>query len=107
MNNKNQKKIHVGFLLSYDYEKLKLSIPPVYNLSDKIFLAVDENLNTWSGNKFEIEGSFFKWLKETVGIWGDYYRKNGGITAERWLANNLPLIEQEAWETVYIPRFLF
>lgn len=57
------KKIHVGFLLSYDYDKLKLSIPPVYKAADRIFIAIDENLNTWSGNKFEIDPSFFQWLE--------------------------------------------
>ena len=44
------KKIHVGFLLSYDYEKLKLSLPPVYKYSDAIFIAMDINNKTWSGN---------------------------------------------------------
>ena len=58
------KKIHVGFLLSYDYDKLKLSIPPVYNDADRIFIAVDENLTTWSGNKFEIDPHFFDWLEK-------------------------------------------
>ncbi|WP_264563651.1 hypothetical protein [Flavobacterium sp. N3904] len=58
------KKIHVGFLFSYDYQKLKLSIPPVYDASDRIFIAMDENLVTWSGNKFEVDSSFFDWLKE-------------------------------------------
>lgn len=58
------KKIHVGFLLSYDYDKLKLSIPPVYNASDRIFIAIDENLTTWSGTKFEVNSSFFDWLEE-------------------------------------------
>ncbi len=58
------KKIHVGFLLSYDYEKLKLSIPAVYQNSDKIFLAKDINNRTWSGQKFLINESFFNWLKE-------------------------------------------
>lgn len=58
------KKIHVGFLLSYDYEKLKLSIPPVYKEADRIFIAIDENYLTWSGNKFEVAPSFFEWLKE-------------------------------------------
>ncbi len=58
------KKIHVGFLLSYDYDKLKLSIPPVYTASDRIFIAIDENLVTWSGNKFEIDLAFFDWLKK-------------------------------------------
>ena len=58
------KKIHVGFLLSYDYDKLKLSIPPVYVSADRIFIAIDENLTTWSGNKFEIEPQFFDWLEK-------------------------------------------
>lgn len=58
------KKIHVGFLLSYDYEKLKMSIPPVYKEADKIFIAEDINKITWSGNKFVVDNSFYEWLKE-------------------------------------------
>ena len=57
------KKIHVGFLFSYDYELLKLAIPPVYNEADRIFLAIDENYKTWSGNTFTVDTSFFDWLK--------------------------------------------
>lgn len=57
------KKIHVGFLFSYDYEKLRLSIPPVYHAADRIFIAMDENLKTWSGNKFEVDDTFFDWLE--------------------------------------------
>ena len=57
------KKIHVGFLLSYDFELLKTSIPPVYNTADRIFLARDKELRTWNGNKFEINQSFYEWLK--------------------------------------------
>lgn len=58
------KKIHVGFLLSYDYDLLKLSIPPVYKTADKIFLAVDMELRTWKGQKFTIEKEFYSWLRE-------------------------------------------
>lgn len=58
------KKIHVGFLFSYDYEKLKLSIPPVYEASDRIFLAKDQELRTWNGQKFTVDESFYTWLKE-------------------------------------------
>lgn len=58
------KKIHVGFLLSYDYELLKLAIPPVYKDSDRIFIAIDENYMTWSGNKFDVDPAFFTWLGE-------------------------------------------
>lgn len=58
------KKIHVGFLLSYDYELLKIALPPVYKSSDRIFIAIDQDYLTWSGNKFTVEPSFFDWLKE-------------------------------------------
>jgi uncharacterized NAD(P)/FAD-binding protein YdhS len=51
--------------------------------------------------------AFFNWLKANQTIWATYYRENGGLTAERWLKNNLPLIDQNDWDTVYIPRFIF
>ncbi|MCW3124237.1 MAG: hypothetical protein JWQ38_3729 [Flavipsychrobacter sp.] len=50
---------------------------------------------------------FFKWLKDTVSEWSADYRERGGITAARWLENNLPLIEAEDWENIYTPRYLF
>lgn len=56
------KKIQTGFLVSYDYEKLKQSIPPVYEASDEIFLAIDDQCRTWTGNKFTIDQSFFSWI---------------------------------------------
>lgn len=58
------KKIQVGFLMSYDYELLKKSIPPVYEMADTIFLALDYKKRTWSGNFFEVDDSFYQWLKE-------------------------------------------
>jgi hypothetical protein len=58
------KKIHVGFLLSYDYELLKLSIPPVYKAADRIFLAHDKDFRTWNGKSFKVDPDFFLWLKE-------------------------------------------
>ncbi len=60
---KIMKKIHVGFLLSYDYAKLKHSIPPVYDVADHIFIAVDKDLRTWSGQNFEVDPAFFDWIK--------------------------------------------
>ena len=50
---------------------------------------------------------FFKWLKDSRDKWIPFYREQGSITAERWLNNNLPLIEKEAWEDIYMPRFLY
>lgn len=58
------KKIHVGFLLSYDYELLKLSIPPVYKAADKIFLAHDKDFRTWNGKNFNVNPDFFSWIKD-------------------------------------------
>jgi hypothetical protein len=57
------KKINVGFLMSYDYNKLKYSLPPVYKTADSIYLALDKYQRTWKGNRFEIDISFFEWLK--------------------------------------------
>ena len=57
------KEIQVGFLMSYDYKLLKNSLPLVYNAADSITIALDENLITWSGEKFEVEDDFFLWIK--------------------------------------------
>lgn len=57
------KKIQVGFLVSYDYELLKIAIPQVYKESDSIFLAIDKERKTWKGESFVIEDSFFQWLR--------------------------------------------
>jgi hypothetical protein len=56
--------IKAGFLVSYDYESIKNSLPPVYEYADKIVLAVDKDEKTWSGNSFQISDSFWQWIKE-------------------------------------------
>jgi len=58
------KNIIVGFLMSYDYDKLRHSIPPVYNKADKIYIALDHKQRTWKGTHFEIDAEFFEWLTE-------------------------------------------
>ena len=71
------KKIHVGLLLSYDYEKLKLSIPPLYQAADKIFIAEDKSKKTWSGNEFVVDYSFYEWVNEfDVDNKIEFYRDN-------------------------------
>ncbi len=57
------KKIIVGFLMSYDYDKLKQSIPAVYTESDKIYLAIDHKCRTWKGTNFIVSPEFYKWLE--------------------------------------------
>ncbi|WAC01874.1 hypothetical protein N7U66_18735 [Lacinutrix neustonica] len=56
-------KINVGFLVAYDYELLKISIPLVYKHATTITLAIDSSRQTWSRNTFQINALFFEWLK--------------------------------------------
>ncbi|WP_373056572.1 hypothetical protein [Zunongwangia sp. H14] len=76
------KEIQVGFLMSYDYKLLKNSIPPVYNEADGITIALDENLTTWSGEKFEVDEVFFAWLnsfdtEKKINIYRDNFYDSG------------------------------
>lgn len=50
---------------------------------------------------------FLAWLKKNQNQWASYYRKNGGIAAEKWLEENLLLIDKNEWEKLYLPRFIF
>ena len=56
-------KVNVGFLISYDYELLKNSLPLVYHASYSIVLAIDKDRRTWAGNKINIPPVFFEWTK--------------------------------------------
>ncbi|MDR1847335.1 MAG: hypothetical protein LBR17_04375, partial [Bacteroidales bacterium] len=58
------REIKVGMLVSYDYENIKNSLPPVYDYADRIVLAVDKDGKTWSGNDITIDASFWQWIKE-------------------------------------------
>jgi hypothetical protein len=55
--------IKVGYLVSYDYNMLLTSIKQLYNYVDGIFIAIDSDRKTWSGNKFELPQSFFDEIK--------------------------------------------
>lgn len=57
--------IKVGYLISYDYEFVKTSLPRVYNSVTEIVFAVDINRKTWAGEDFFISDDFWKWVKET------------------------------------------
>ncbi|MGL2993901.1 hypothetical protein [Flavobacterium sp. TSSA_36] len=56
-------KIQVGYLVSYDYELLKNSIPTIYNEADNVFLAIDINRRTWNGENYVIDDTFFEWIE--------------------------------------------
>jgi hypothetical protein len=52
--------IKVGYLLSYDYDLIFTSINQIYEEADKIFIAIDVNRRTWSGNDYKLPSSFFE-----------------------------------------------
>ena len=56
--------IKVGFLISYDYEFVKISLPRVYNHVSEIYFAVDIEGKTWSGQDFDINHEFWIWINE-------------------------------------------
>jgi hypothetical protein len=58
------RQIKAGILVSYDYELIKNSLPPVYEYADKIVLAVDKDGKTWSGNSITIAETFWEWVKD-------------------------------------------
>lgn len=52
--------IKVGYILSYDYDLIFTSINQIYEEADKIFIAIDVNNKTWSGNDYKLPSSFFE-----------------------------------------------
>lgn len=55
--------IKTGFLVSYDYEFLKIALPFVYKASDLIVLCIDQDRMSWSGNVFNFDETIFEWVK--------------------------------------------
>lgn len=58
------KRVVVSFLVSYDAEYLKTSLPLVYDEADKIVLSIDKDRRTWTGNKFELPIGFMEWIQK-------------------------------------------
>lgn len=84
--------IKVGYLVSYDYEFLFTSIRQVYPYVDEIYLAIDINKRTWSGNDFHIKDSFFRDLE-------DYdYRKIIKLYYDEFYIPNVKPIDLETRE---------
>lgn len=57
-------RIKLGYLASYDYLMFFTSVKQVYNHVNKIYVAIDKERKTWSGNIFEIPDSFFNEVKQ-------------------------------------------
>lgn len=58
------KVLKIGYLISYDYEFVKISLPRVYDFVSEIILAVDLYGKTWSGQDIEISSDFWSWIEE-------------------------------------------
>lgn len=58
--------IKAGILISYDYKYLKIALPLLYKCKDisQIYLAIDADYKTWSGQTFNISDDFFTWIEE-------------------------------------------
>lgn len=52
------RQIHVGILVSYDYQYLPLCIAQIYEKADKITLAIDKNRKSWAGEEFYFDEEF-------------------------------------------------
>lgn len=74
--------IKVGYLVAYDYELLKHSLPTVYPDADKIVIAIDKNRRTFAGGFYTINPDFFEWLtivdvEKKITIYEDeFYKKS-------------------------------
>lgn len=55
--------IKVGYLVSYDYNFMLTSIKELYNHVDEIYIAIDKEGKTWSGNLFEIPQTFIQEIR--------------------------------------------
>jgi hypothetical protein len=56
--------VKAGYLISYDYEYVKISLSRIYDFVDEIIFAVDADRKTWSGENFHINDTFWEWIKE-------------------------------------------
>jgi len=52
--------IKVGFLVAYDWQLLKNALPAIYKGADAIWLAIDSQRLSWSGNTFVFDTNEFK-----------------------------------------------
>jgi hypothetical protein len=50
--------------IAYDYKYSFATILSYYDIADEIFLAIDEDRISWSGNKYEFDEGFFDKIKE-------------------------------------------
>jgi uncharacterized NAD(P)/FAD-binding protein YdhS len=52
-------------------------------------------------------GKYIEWLAANAESWLTTLRKWGSPGADKWISDNQAFIEQNRWEELYLPRFLF
>lgn len=73
-------KIKVGFLVAYDYNLLEHSLPLIYKDADEIFLSIDCNRTSYTGQAFFFDENFKQHVatidtaKKIIWIEGNYYQ---------------------------------
>jgi hypothetical protein len=66
MKTREQPIIKTGFCVAYDWRLLENSLPPVYESSDIICLAIDKARRSWAGNSFEFNDAAFYTLIDNI-----------------------------------------
>jgi len=92
--------IKVGFLVSYDYNYLRTSLPLVYAEADSVSLAIDKQRRTWNGGSFTIDDAFFEWLKSMD------TKKKIRIYEDDFFDPNLSAIENDSRERNMLAKFM-
>ena len=92
--------IKVGFLVSYDYNYLRTSLPLVYAEADSVSLAIDKQRRTWNGGSFTIDDAFFEWLKSID------TKKKIRIYEDDFFDPNLSAIENDSRERNMLAKFM-
>lgn len=90
--------IKVGFLISYDYNMLFPALNLVYKNADKIFISIDLERKTWSGNTFVIPNAFFDKIKKM-----DYQNKIY-FHEERFYLPSLRLPERQTNQRILLHK---
>jgi uncharacterized NAD(P)/FAD-binding protein YdhS len=52
-------------------------------------------------------GHYIEWLAANAESWLTTLSTYGGPGADKWISDNKSLMEQDRWEEIYLPRFLF
>lgn len=52
-------------------------------------------------------GKYIEWLVANAEFWLTTLRERGTPGADKWISDNQAFIEQNRWEELYLPRFLF